>query len=78
MKAENFWNILKGHVDDVILILFDGPEIGQRITFVELEPGLKEGLEEPDVCESHQQTFIEIVSYSSPILNLLHFKCRNR
>ena len=78
VKAEHFWNILKGHVDDVILILLDGPEIRQRITFVELEPGLKEGLEEPDVCESYQKTFVEIVCNSSPVLYLLHFKCRNR
>jgi hypothetical protein len=77
VKAEHFWNILKGHVDDVILVLFDGPEIRQWITFVELESGLKESLEEPDICESYQKTFVEIVCNSSPVLYLLHFKSRN-
>ena len=72
MKSENFRNVLKGHVDDVILVLLDGPVIRQRITFVELESGLQQGLEEPDVGERHQKTFVEIVSHSTSVLNLIY------
>ena len=70
MKPENFWDVLKRHVDDVVDVLFNVFVVGKRVALVKLESRLQQRIAEPDVRESHQKPFVEIVSYTAAILNL--------
>ena len=70
MKPENFWDVLKRHVDDVVDVLFNVFVVGKRIALVKLESRLQQRVAEPDVRERHQKPFVEIVSYTAAILDL--------
>ena len=70
VKAENFGDVLKRHIDDVVDVLFNVFVVGKRVALVKLESRLQQRVAEPDVRERHQKTFVEIVSYTAAILNL--------
>ena len=70
VKAENFGDVLKRHIDDVVDVLFNVFVVGKRIALVKLESRLQQRVAEPDVCERHQKPFVEIVSYAAAVLNL--------
>ena len=70
MKSENFGDVLKRHIDDVVDVLFYVLVVGKRVALVKLESRLQQRVAKPDVRERHQQPFVEIVSYPTAILNL--------
>ena len=70
MQAENFGDVLKRHIDDVVDVLFNVFVVGKRVALVKLESRLQQRVAEPDVCERHQKPFVEIVSYAAAVLNL--------